>query len=69
MAAVLENEKCDVEQPESPTNEESVKEMLDMIFRGPTAGDGIERSVSITTMDTSAGGTKTACGCCPKKGC
>jgi hypothetical protein len=63
--------KCNVEsnQEELLECDDSVRELIDTIFRRPATGDKIERSVSITTMDTSAGGTKTDCGCCPKRGC
>jgi hypothetical protein len=58
-----------IEQDENLVNSEAVRQLLDTIFRRPQTGDGIERSVSITTMDTSSGGTKTDCGCCPRRGC
>jgi hypothetical protein len=42
---------------------------IDDIFPKVELNDILERTVFITTMDTSAGGTKTACACCPKRGC
>lgn len=56
-------------QDETLECDESVRKLIDTIFKRPETGDKIERSVSITTMDTSAGGTKTDCGCCPRRGC
>jgi hypothetical protein len=43
--------------------------IMDDIFPAVELSDALERVVFVTTMDTSAGGTKTACGCCPKRGC
>ncbi len=67
---ILEKESyAETVQEESLRYDESVRELIELIFHRPEAGDRIERSVSITTMDTSAGGTKTDCACCPKRGC